>query len=91
MASYPIIANCNFERGSEIDSARRAVEAGLTADEALVAALDGLEETLYEYADSYLAHHAVSACRSAERAVLRAWTSAIEAEVEEARERRYGS
>lgn len=84
---YGIIANCNYsdDNGNAdnlaISCAAKAVECGWTDDADLVAALDTLEETLAEYADN--PHiHAVNACRAAERAVLKAWTDDVQAEIE---------
>ena len=52
-ASYPIIANCNYESADDttIHQIRLAVESGLTNDADLVEAMDHLEETLSEHAD----------------------------------------
>jgi len=82
--AYGIIANCNYETGDPVLAATRAVESGLTDDADLVAALDALEETLGEYACNEYAH-AKESCRKAERAVLAAWTTEVQASVDEAR------
>lgn len=88
MAAYPITANCNFDTDAyprrSVHDARKAVEAGLTRNAALVAALDNLEEVLSKYADD---HHmlAIEACREAEDEVINAWTEEIQAEVHVAR------
>jgi hypothetical protein len=93
--TYPIIANCNFEtrddeRGRAIHAARKAAEAGLTTDADLLAALDALEETLTEHAESQYAD-GMEACRVAERGVESAWTPAVQHAAEEARQDRYTS
>lgn len=71
-ATYPIIANCNFESrdddtGRWVYAAAKAAKQGLVSDD-LLDALDALEETLTEYADdSHVA--ACTACRAAEERV----------------------
>ena len=77
---YPIVANCNYESGDErareIHSARKAIDAGLTADADLLDAMTALEETLGEYSErSDMV--AAEACREAEAAVLAAWTDDV--------------
>lgn len=94
-ATYPIIANCNFESrddetGRAIHEIRKAIEAGLVDDESLAYAMDGLESTLEDHADSG-SDRSVALCREAESDVLRAWTSEVQASVEEARLVRYCS
>lgn len=91
--NYPIVANCNFEsrddeRGRTVHAARKAVEAGLTDDADLIAALDGLEDTLAEYAETDNTI-ATEACRGAERAVADAWTAGVREAVEAARIARF--
>lgn len=93
--TYGIIANCNFENrddaaGKAIHAARKAVESRLTTDAELVAALDSLEETLAEHAESGDVN-SVEACREAEAAVVAAYTLEVRAEIESTREARYAS
>lgn len=83
---FPIIANCNFEsrddaRGKAIHAARKAAEAGLTDDAALLDALQSLEETLGEYAEKG-DRQSIQECRAAESQVLRCWTDWVQAEIE---------
>lgn len=79
--TYSIIKNCNYDRDSAILRATKAVEKGYIAGEqfdapdALVEALDALEETLAEHAESQRPQ-SVAACERAERAVERAWSGA---------------
>lgn len=85
---YGIIHNCDYESSDPIMQACDAVEAGLTDDADLVAALDALEEKLGEHAgDGYA--YAIGACRYAEGEVLAAWTEDVRAAVEVERESRY--
>lgn len=87
---YPIIANCNYESADDdtIHRIRIAVDKGLTDDEALVEALDDLEETLEEHAES-ADMLSTQACERAEAAVLAAWTDEVRAAVEAAQRARY--
>lgn len=76
---YRIIRNCNFESrddeiGQAIHAARKAVEAQRTDDAELIDALDMLEETLAEHAESQ--HEAgMTACREAESQVSIEWAA----------------
>lgn len=74
--SFPIIANCNFEsrddEGKAIHKARKAMESGTCDWPTLFDALEDLEDTLYEHADSG-DEKSVKLCASAERAVVAAW------------------
>lgn len=85
---YQIIANCNYESADgdtrAIHEIRRAVDLGLTYDEALYDALDELERVLEKWADSEAAHE-IDKCYEAERAVLAAWTEEVQEEVRAAR------
>lgn len=81
---YPIIKNCNFERDDEILKAVKAVEKGWTQDDDLISALDSLEETLTEHADSEYVN-SVNACREAESRVRERYEQ-IAAEVDASRE-----
>lgn len=83
MNTYPIISNCNFEsrddaRGKAIHAARLALEAGLSADSDLLDAMDSLEDTLAEHAESSDVD-SVDACRAAEREVERAYLAVADA------------
>jgi hypothetical protein len=89
MKTYAIIANCNFEsrddqQGQAIHAARKAIEAGLTHDAALIFSMDELEETLSEYAESDSAN-ATACCRRAEANVARCYTDAVRDEIDAAR------
>lgn len=91
--SYPIIANCNFEsrdddEGRAIHEARKAAESGLTEDADLIEALESLEETLAEHAESG-SEVSVKACEAAEAAVVAAWTDEVQAAADRVRESRY--
>lgn len=91
--TYTTIRNCNFAPredvvGQTIHAARKAVEAGLTTDADLIDAMDELESTLTEYADSGSAI-AVEACRDAESAVIIAYTQDVRDEIDAAREASY--
>jgi len=86
VTAYPIIANCNYESADDttIHTIRKAVDAGLTENANLIEALDSLEETLTEHAESD-SEVSVKACHNAEAAVLAAWTDEIIDAVEAAR------
>jgi hypothetical protein len=75
---YGIISNCNFDAADEVTLARKAVASRRLTDADLVSALDTLEETLEEYADSPYAH-AAEACRAAETAVRVEYRRAVAA------------
>ena len=90
MTNYPIIANCNYESATDttIHQIRLAIDAGLTDDGDLLGAMEILEETCAEHAESY-SEAADKACAWAEARVLRAWTNGVREAVESERRRRY--
>lgn len=90
MNQYPIIANCNFESRDDttIHDIRLAIESGLTRDSNLIETMDTLESTLTEHAETNSVG-AVEACDAAESNVLAAWTTAVQEDVEDARQERY--
>lgn len=79
---YPITANCNFEsrddaEGKAIHAARKAVEAGRIKDANLIEAMDALEETLTDHADSG-SRESVELCAKAEARVVAAYNAVKE-------------
>ncbi|MHB8397397.1 MAG: hypothetical protein ACYDCI_00460 [Candidatus Limnocylindrales bacterium] len=91
MSSYPTIAGyCNYTSAADrtIHQIRKAIDTGLTHDDALVAAMGALESTLHDHAESS-APSSVRACDSAETAVLAAWTTDVRDAVEAERRSRW--
>lgn len=74
------------DRGQSILDAVDAVTHGYVGTDGLIAALDMLEKTLYEYAERDDAE-AMRIYREAEEAVESAWTPAVQEEAYEARRR----
>ena len=79
---YPITANCNFESrgdaaGQAIHNACKAVESGRVTSADLIEAMEFLEETLTDHADSG-STVSVELCAKAEAAVVAAYNAVKE-------------